>query len=137
MIPFYKNDPDTTVESPEELEEKIEGVQKGRFNEFMLLDQFYKRYNKVLLDKLAIDKQKNTLEKENMFFKNLLKQYLDGVSVNDDVMNNQNPLLVVNHKISLNRPPVDRAELHKTTIEANVEINNLALQRAGVPPHHG
>ena len=29
------------------------------------MDAFYKRYNKVLLDKLAIDKQKSTLEKEN------------------------------------------------------------------------
>jgi len=33
-----------------------------------------KRYNKVLLDKLAIDKQKKTLEKENAFFKSLLKE---------------------------------------------------------------
>jgi len=29
----------------------------------MKLDEFYKRYNKVLLDKVAIDKQKQTLEK--------------------------------------------------------------------------
>ena len=33
-------------------------------------------------------------------FKSLLKQYLDGISVNDDVMNSNNPL-VVNHKINL------------------------------------
>ncbi len=45
-----------------------------------------------------------------MFFKSLLKQYLDGVSVNDDVMNNNNPLLVVNNKVNLNRPPVERMD---------------------------
>ena len=39
-----------------------------------------------------------TLEKENMFFKSLLKQYLDGVSVNDDVLNSNNPLLVVHDR---------------------------------------
>ena len=87
-----------------------------------------------MLDKLAIDKQKATLEKENMFFKSLLKQYLDGVSVNDDVMNANNPLLVVNNKVNLNRPPVERlgaqdAPPHKTVVEANSVVNNRAMQR--------
>lgn len=94
-----------------------------------MLDNFYKRYNKVHLDKLAIEKQKATLEKENQFFKNLLKQYLDGVSVNDDVMNANNPLLVVNNKVNLNRPPVVADERHITKIEGNFEVTNLALQR--------
>lgn len=95
-----------------------------------MLDNFYKRFNKVHLDKLAIEKQKATLEKENLFFKNLLKQYLDGVSVNDDVINNNNPLLVVNNKVNLNRPPVMRDEgEHTTVIEGNVVVNSNALQR--------
>ena len=87
----------------------------------------------MLLDKLAIEKQKATLEKENMFFKSLLKQYLDGVSVNDDVMNANNPLLVVNNKVNLNRPPVERLnsneKITKTFVEANVVVNNRAMQR--------
>ena len=108
-------------------------MKKQKYNEFQLLDQFYKRFNKVLLDKLAIEKQKATLEKENMFFKSLLKQYLDGVSVNDDVMNANNPLLVVNNKVNLNRPPVERmgvdGQPHKTVVEANNVVNNRAMQR--------
>lgn len=67
-----------------------------------------------------------------MFFKSLLKQYLDGVSVNDDVMNANNPLLVVNNKVNLNRPPVEKMDNgvpHKTVIEANVVVNNKNLQR--------
>lgn len=95
-----------------------------------MLDNFYKRFNKVHLDKLAIEKQKATLEKENLFFKNLLKQYLDGVSVNDDVMNANNPLLVINNKVNLNRPPVVPDEgRHITKIEGNFEVTNQALQR--------
>merc|ERR1712127_839908 len=110
--------------------EKIEGMKKNTYNEFQLLDNFYKRYNKVHLDKLAIDKQKATLEKENLFFKNLLKQYLDGVSVNDDVINASNPLLVVNNKVNLNRPPVMHDDgNHTTVIEGNVVVNTNALQR--------
>ena len=57
-----------------------------------------------------------------MFFKSLLKQYLDGVSVNEDVMAGPNPLLVVNNRIQLNRPPVERVE--KTVIEAAHVIQN-------------
>ena len=71
-----------------------------------------------------------------MFFKSLLKQYLDGVSVNDDVMNVNNPLLVVNNKVNLNRPPVERMGAggldqppHKTVVEANSVVNNRAMQR--------
>jgi hypothetical protein len=45
-----------------------------------------------------------------MFFKSLLKQYLDGVSVNDDVINSNNPLLVINSKVNLNRPPVENMD---------------------------
>ena len=67
-----------------------------------------------------------------MFFKSLLKQYLDGVSVNDDVLNNNNPLLVVNSRVNLNRPPVERmdgGQPHRTFVEGNVVMNNMAMQR--------
>lgn len=130
VLPFYQSDPDTMNE-PEIDIEKISGLDKqNAFQEFKMLDNFYKRFNKVHLDKLAIEKQKATLEKENLFFKNLLKQYLDGVSVNDDVMNANNPLLVVNNKVNLNRPPVVADDGRNITkIEGNFEVNNLALQR--------
>lgn len=66
-----------------------------------------------------------------MFFKSLLKQYLDGVSVNDDVINSNNPLFVINSKVNLNRPPVEQmdGQPHKTFIEGNVAVNNIAMQR--------
>jgi len=62
-----------------------------------------------------------------MFFKSLLKQYLDGVSVNEDVMSAPNPLLVVNNRIDLSRPPVDQVEAIPV-IEGNIEINNILRQ---------
>ena len=70
VLPFYQSDPDSQIESDIKIE-RISGL--GNQNEFKLLDNFYKRFNKVHLDKLAIEKQKATLEKENLFFKNLLK----------------------------------------------------------------
>jgi len=132
-LPFYRNDPDSVAEKPEELKEDMTGLRKGQYNEFMLLDQFSKRFNKVLLDRLAIDKQKKMLDKENVFLKSLLKQYIDGVSVNDDVMANANPLFVVNYKVNLNKPPVEKAEVPRTYVEANVVVNNVTMQKMKMP----
>ncbi|KAK9816665.1 hypothetical protein WJX72_003464 [[Myrmecia] bisecta] len=66
------------------------------------LDNFFKRYNKVFLDKTAIDRERARLEQENGELRRLLKQYLDGISVTPEVMNNPaNPLLVVNQRLQL------------------------------------
>ena len=56
VLPFYQSDEITLEEVPDIYVEKIEGMKKNTYNEFQLLDNFYKRYNKVLLDKLAIEK---------------------------------------------------------------------------------
>ncbi len=47
-------------------------------HEYSALENFWCRYNKVLLDKLALDREKLVLEEENTKLKALLKQYLDG-----------------------------------------------------------
>lgn len=80
------------------------------------LDNFLRKYNKVLLDKLAIEKERERLETENANLQSLLKQYFDGVSVNDDVLSRRNPLFVVNGNFkttssSSKKPP--------TVVEAN------------------
>ena len=86
-------------------------------HEYTALENFWKRYNKALLDKLALDREKQTLEDENSKLKALLKQYLDGelmrcprliitnfvflplgISVNDEILSQSNPLFVINHK---------------------------------------
>ena len=46
--------------------------------EYSSLQNFWKRYNKVLLDKVSLDREKQILEEENSKLKILLKQYLDG-----------------------------------------------------------
>jgi len=66
------------------------------------LDNFYKKYNKVLLETLAIKKDQDRLRRENEDLQMILKQYIDGVSVNPDVMNSLNPLFVVNGRVNLN-----------------------------------
>eukprot|EP00798_Chlamydomonas_sp_ICE-L_P003323 gene3323-13354_t len=70
--------------------------------EWDYLNRFFKRYNKASLDKAAIDKERLRLQKENGDLRSILKQYLDGISVNSDVMNNPiNPLMVVNNRLQV------------------------------------
>eukprot|EP00232_Nephroselmis_pyriformis_P026137 CAMPEP_0182864200 /NCGR_PEP_ID=MMETSP0034_2-20130328/7042_1 /TAXON_ID=156128 /ORGANISM="Nephroselmis pyriformis, Strain CCMP717" /LENGTH=528 /DNA_ID=CAMNT_0024996449 /DNA_START=166 /DNA_END=1749 /DNA_ORIENTATION=+ len=70
--------------------------------EWDYLNVFFTRFNKVLLDHVAIRKERMRLDRENGDLRSILKQYLDGISVNEDVMNNpSNPLMVVNNKLQL------------------------------------
>jgi hypothetical protein len=72
------------------------------------LDNFYKKYNKVLLDKFAIAAEKKRLAKENADLRSILKQYLDGVAITSDAVDNENPLLIVNGRINLVETQVRR-----------------------------
>ena len=53
VLPFYQSDPDAQEESDKKVD-KILGVDEKVYNEFKQLDNFYKRFNKAHLDKLAI-----------------------------------------------------------------------------------
>eukprot|EP00792_Barthelona_sp_PAP020_P004522 TRINITY_DN2181_c0_g1_i1.p1 TRINITY_DN2181_c0_g1~~TRINITY_DN2181_c0_g1_i1.p1 ORF type:complete len:436 (-),score=147.18 TRINITY_DN2181_c0_g1_i1:82-1362(-) len=59
------------------------------------LGNFQRKTNKVLLDKLALEKEHETLIRENENLKLLLRQYLNGISVSDEVLNEANPLFMV------------------------------------------
>jgi len=129
VLPFYESTlDDTTV--PEELRAEFEEITPEQYAEYTYLNNFYKRFNKVLLDKLAIDKQKVQLEKENQILKTMLKQYLDGISVNDEVIRNPNPLLVVNNKINIGRLPIERTEVPNTVVEGARVFEQYRIQNS-------
>jgi hypothetical protein len=68
--------------------------------EWDYLNKYFKRFNRVQIDNAAIGKEKMKLEASNRDLRNILKQYLDGISVNKDVMDDPtNPLFVVNDKV--------------------------------------
>jgi hypothetical protein len=41
--------------------------------------RFFKRYNKVVLDVAAVDRERGRLEQENADLRQLLKSFLDGI----------------------------------------------------------
>merc|ERR1712023_272488 len=103
----------------ENLKDEIkECLSETGIDEWTYMDTFFKRFNKVKLDSLALDKEKQRLEKENVQLRSILKQFLDGVSVNEDVLAQPNPLLVVNGKVNLNHMPVKRGGEKKVVVEA-------------------
>lgn len=105
-----------------------QGVRNGVIvSEWEYLDLFWKRYNKVLLDDLAIKRERDRYANENRELQAILKQYLDGVSVNDTVMNHSNPLLVVNGRLKLHQPESVQGK-DKPVIDANhmVQTNRIA-----------
>lgn len=74
--------------------------------------RFHQRLNKVALDKAAIEKEKDRLGSENADLRTILKQYLDGISVNEDVINNPgNPLVILNSKLRLTAPSAAAPQL--------------------------
>lgn len=70
-------------------------------HEYSTLENFWKRFNKVSLDKLALEKEKQGMMVENQQLRTLLKQYLDGISVNDEILSQVNPLFIVNNKTNV------------------------------------
>ncbi|XP_069762558.1 dynein regulatory complex subunit 2 [Narcine bancroftii] len=69
--------------------------------DYVALEQFWKRYNKVLLDQMVLEQEKHALLQENRKLRQLLKQYLDGISVNEEILSNLNPLIVINNKTNV------------------------------------
>lgn len=57
---------------------------------------FHRKMNKILLDNIAIGKEKDRLEKENAQLEDLIAQYLDGTKVTDTTVLHDNPLFVIN-----------------------------------------
>ena len=65
------------------------------------LENFWKRYNKALLDKVAVEKERSIVMSQNQQLQALLKQYLDSMSVSDEVLTKANSLLIVNSRTNI------------------------------------
>ncbi|XP_003793640.1 coiled-coil domain-containing protein 65 [Otolemur garnettii] len=68
------------------------------------MENFWKRYNKVKLEQLSLQHRRVQLLEINQKLREMLKQYLDGISVSDEVLSQLNPLFIVNHRSNLPLP---------------------------------
>ncbi|XP_030634041.1 dynein regulatory complex subunit 2 [Chanos chanos] len=63
--------------------------------DFSDLERFWQRYVKVRMERLILGREKAVLSEENKHLRMQLRQYLDGISVNDKSLYSQSSLLVV------------------------------------------
>ncbi|XP_066865306.1 dynein regulatory complex subunit 2 isoform X2 [Kogia breviceps] len=107
VLPFY-----SSVLTPEEQEE-IEKIDPEEFNEelgkvimdYIGMENFWKRYNKVKLEQLSLQHRRAQLLEINEKLREMLKQYLDGISVSDEVLSQLSPSFIVSHRSNLPQPP--------------------------------
>ena len=66
--------------------------------------------------------ERERLRNENGDLRSILKQYLDGISVNEDVINAPNPLLVVNHKTNIVTAAAYQRPVASTVVEGSHEM---------------
>lgn len=100
-------------------------------SEWEYLDLFWKRHNKVLLDELALRREKERVANENRELQTILQQYLAGISVSPTVLDGANPLLVVNGRLRLHQPAVDEdgKPRRKPVIDANHMVGTNRVSR--------
>lgn len=97
--------------------------------EWDALELFWKRYNKALLDDLALARDKARLERENRELQQIVRQYLDGVAVNDAALAGANPLLVVNGRLRRLHDPQGSGSAAPPVVDANhmVQTNRARM----------
>ena len=93
-----------------------------------LLSRFYKKFNKVLLDKVALTQEKEHLVEQNQKLRQMLKSYLDGISVNEDVLARKNPLLMI-EPLDNSRRQTRGATEEVITVKTNNNMNKIAIRQ--------
>jgi hypothetical protein len=91
-----------------------------------LFDQFYRRYNKVLLDKLALQREREALIEHNTRLRNMIKKYMGGMGISQDLQNRPNTLFIVNQTTNAPMRKVQQDFIPK--IEANLTVAADQLQ---------
>jgi hypothetical protein len=128
ILPYFKNTEVVQSEVVLPQFDKIFGVDENIYDEIESLRNFWKRYNKVLLDSIAVKRQKEEIEKQNELLKNLLQQCYDGLTVNNVVMNSkENPLLIIDNQNNLYYTLEDKKQTH--TLQEGNQIRNEFIKQ--------
>ncbi|KAH0792431.1 Coiled-coil domain-containing protein [Histomonas meleagridis] len=128
ILPFPQTIVDTDPEIKSQMQQfklQLKGDSKY-VAESDLFDNFYRRYNKVLLDKLSLQREKEALTQKNLALKSMLKKYMAGMGISPDLMNKPNTLFIVNQNTNAPLRRVDQEAIPK--IDAGLTIGANKLQ---------
>lgn len=96
------------------------------------MEHFWKRFNRVLLERLALEEEQRRLREQNAQMEEVLAQMLEGAAVTAHAVDAANPLLVVNGRSgtadlsALTGAPVRVKPAPATTVEAAVVVRSYA-----------
>jgi hypothetical protein len=125
VMPFPQSIVETDPEIQRQMRQfKIQIKGDSKFvEESDLFDKFYRRYNKSMLEKLALARERTALVQHNQRLKTMLKRYMSGTGITKDLTEHPNTLFIVNQetnapfrKIEQDTIPVIDAKL---TVDAN------------------
>ncbi|NP_705738.1 dynein regulatory complex subunit 2 isoform 1 [Mus musculus] len=120
VLPFYSSvltpeeQEEAKLQNPEDITEDLAKIMM----DYAGMENFWKRYNKVKLEVLSLQHRRLQLLDISSKLREMLKQYLDGISVSDEVLSHLNPLFVVNHRSNLPQLPPPSAQPVYNVIEA-------------------
>jgi broad specificity phosphatase PhoE len=128
VIPF----PDSIVDTDPEIQRQMSQfkLQLKGDNKFVkesdLFDKFYRRYNKVLLEKLALSRERAALVQHNHRLKAMLKKYMNGTAIGQDLMDHPNTLFIVNQDTNAPLRRVERDLI--PVVDAKLTVDAIKLQ---------
>lgn len=105
--------------------EKLTKESSEDIGEAMQFELFWKRFNKVLLDKMVLDQQNDRLIADNDNLQSLLTQFQRDMSIPQDLMKEENSLLVLNGRLAM--AGTDKQK-KINVVEGNHIVNNYFRQ---------
>lgn len=129
VIPFPKSIVETDPEIMKQMQQfklQLKGDSKY-VAESDMFDKFYRRYNKVLLEKLSLQREKESLLQQNNHLKQMLKKYMAGTAVSTDMMSKPNTLFIVNQNTNAPLRKVDQGTIPKIDAAMTLADNTLQL----------
>ncbi|XP_067092646.1 dynein regulatory complex subunit 2 [Osmerus mordax] len=127
VLPFYTSSL-TTEEQNQARAHAMEtphGELAKAMQNYSDLELFWHRYNKVLLERLCLEREKDVMTQENEHLRVLLRQYLDGISVSDEILRHRNPLLMVSRPTLIANLSKDGQRKRHTVIEASHVVQRI------------
>ncbi|XP_076333067.1 dynein regulatory complex subunit 2-like [Tachypleus tridentatus] len=106
VLPFYKSSEEGTEV---DIFKQIEHIIKDEAADYPMLENFWRKHNKVLLETLALQKECQDYENKNKFLKKQLSDYFVGLNKDGQTIN---PILVINEQFE--RP--QKLEQHQPVI---------------------
>ena len=93
---------------------------------FETFRNYFTKYNKVLLDKLVAEKERQELRQENQMLTKKLEDYLEGLTISNKTLSNKhNSLMSISTKAFTE---YEKSSSLKQTIDATYEFRKMALQ---------